>query len=294
VYAESYGESAIQGYTVCPWHPAVRAANDTIREQFTRQFPVDVLFQDQVGARGPRWDTNPASPTPDAYLEGIHRIARVDSAFVPLGTEDGHDRLINWETVFCGLSWPWLPNRPSHSRVLYEDLWPQGVWRIEPLALFLAHDKVLFYHHDLGGFVRNRRDLSITLAMGYGLSWWTHTTSPSPAERDWIERLCRLQAAIGPRCAARPLDDFEYLTPEVIRSRWGDLEIIANLTTEPRAMDADTTLASEGFLARSPDLQAGIFARHAGKDLDPRGSWLIREKQVDRWSGWSAETELGR
>ena len=113
-------------------------------------------------------------------------------------------------------------------------------------------------------------------------------------ERDWIERLCRLQGAIGPRCAARSLDEFEYLAPEVIRSRWGDLEIIANLTTEPRTIDAETALAPEGFLARSPDLQAGIFVRHAGKDLDPRGSWLIREKQGDGWSGWSAETEFGR
>jgi hypothetical protein len=294
VYPESYGESQIQGYTVCAWHPAVRAANDKIRRQFTQQYPVDVLFQDQVGARGPRWDTNPASPHPGAYLEGIHRIARVDSAFVPLGTEDGHGRLINHETMFCGLSWPWLPNRPSHSRVLYEDLWPRGAWRIEPLALFLAHDKVLFYHHDLGGFVRNRRDLSITLVMGYGLSWWTHTANPSSTERDWIERLCRMQAAIGPRCAGRRLDEFEHLAPEVLRSRWGDLEVIANLTPKPWTVDAQTVLAPEGFLARAPDLQAGICVRHAGQDLGPHGSWLIREKQHERWSEWSAETEPGR
>ena len=85
-----------------------------------------MLFQDQIAARGPRWDTNPASPHPGAYREGIHRIARDDSSFVPLATEDGHDRLINWETMFCGLSFPWLPNRPSHSRVLYEDFWPRN------------------------------------------------------------------------------------------------------------------------------------------------------------------------
>ena len=295
IHPERYGAATTQGYTICAWHPAVRAANDTIREQFTRQYPVDVLFQDQVGARGLRWDTNSASPHPGAYLEGIHRIARVDSAHVPLGTEDGHDRLINWETMFCGLSFPWLPNRPRHSRVLYEDLWPRRSWRIEPLALFLAHDKVLFYHHDLGGFVRNRRDLAITLAMGYGLSWSTHTASPSPAERDWIERLCRVQAAVGPRCAASSLDDFEYLAPEVIRSRWGNLEIIANLTANPWPIDDDTKLAPEGFLARSPELQAGIFTRYAGKQLEPGGKWLIREQEGNaHWSEWSAVAEVGR
>lgn len=293
IYPERYGASTTQGYTICAWHPAVRAANDVIRRQFTEQYPVAVLFQDQVGARGLRWDTNAASPHPGAYLEGIHRIAQVDSQFVPLGTEDGNDRLINWEIMFCGLSWPWLPNRPSRSRVLYEDLWSEGAWRIEPMALFLAHDKVLFYHHDLGGFVRNRLDLSITLAMGYGLSWWTHSETPSEAESDWIERLCRLQAAIGPRCAGRPLDEFEYLAPQVIRSRWGDLEIIANLGEKPWQVDGSTTLADEGFLARSPDLEAGIFARHDGTDCGT-GRWLIRESESGSTKEWTAGTEKTR
>jgi len=101
-YAERYGSATTQGYSVCAWHPAVRRANETIRRQFTEQYPVDLLFQDQVGARGTKWDTNPAASHPGAYLEGIHRIARVDSQFVPLGTEDGHDRLINSETLFFG------------------------------------------------------------------------------------------------------------------------------------------------------------------------------------------------
>ena len=292
VYPERYGAPTTQGYTICAWHPAVRAANDVIRSQFTEQYPVAVLFQDQVGARALRWDTNAASPHPGAYLEGIHRIARVDSRSVPLGTEDGNDRLINWELMFCGLSWPWLPNRPSRSRVLYEDLWPEGAWRIEPMALFLAHDKVLFYHHDLGGFVRNRLDLSVTLSMGYGLSWWTHTETPSEAERDWIERLCRVQAAIGPRCAGRPLDEFEYLAPQVIRSRWGDLEIIANLGAKPWQVDSATTLADEGFLARSPDLEAGVFTRHDGKDCG--ALWLIRERGSGSAREWTAGAEKTR
>ena len=291
IYSERYGGATTQGHTICAWHPDVVAANDATREQFTKQYPVDVLFQDQVGARSLRWDTNPASPNPGAYLEGIHRIARRDSAFVPLGTEDGQDRLINWETMFCGLSWPWLPNRPSRSRVLYEDLWPEGSWRIEPLALFLAHDKVLFYHHDLGGFVRNRLDLTTTLAMGYGLSWWTHSVERSPQESDWIERLCRVQAAVGSRCAGRPLDDFEYVAPQVIRSQWGNLEIIANLTAKPWPIDAQTVVAPEGFLARSPDLEAGIFTRHAGGNMSSGGLWLIREKEAEKWSEWSAQPE---
>lgn len=291
IYPERYGESYTQGYTITAWHPAVQKANAVIRRQFTEEYPVDVLFQDQVGARGHKWDTNPASPDPGAYLEGIHRIAQTDAAVVPVGTEDGSDRLINWETMFCGLSFPWLPNKPAKSRILYEDLWRDEAWRIEPLALLLAHDKVLFYHHDLGGFVRNRLDLSVTLVMGYGLSWWTRTSEPSREERDWLDRLCRVQAAVGPRCAGRSLDEFEYLAKRVIRSRWGGLEIIANLAAAPWETDSATAIAPEGFLARSPDLEAGIFVRRAGQQLAPEGHWLIRTRAANAWSEWSASAD---
>ncbi len=291
IYSETYGGTTTQGHAVCAWHPAIRAANDVIREQFTKQHPVAVLFQDQVGARGHRWDTNPAAPHPGAYLEGIHRIAHVDCQTVPLGTEDGHDRLINYETMFCGLSFPWLPNRPSLSRVLYEELWPRHSWRIEPLALFLAHDKVLFFHHDLGGFVRNRLDVSITLAMGYGLSWWTHTPTPSGTERDWLDRLCRLQVAIGPRCAGEPLSDFTYLAPQVIRSQWRDFEIIANLAAEPWQLDAEASIAPEGFVARGAGLEAGIFARYGGRPCENGAMWLIRESIPTGTREWIAGPE---
>lgn len=290
-YPESYGVKTIQGYAICAWHPEVRAANVVTREQFTKEYPAAVLFEDQVGARGTLWDWNPAAPSPGAYLEGIHRIAREDSKSVPLGTEDGQDRLINYETMFCGLSAPWLPNGSNHARVLYEDLWPEGSWRLEPLALFLAHDKVLFYHHDLGGFVRDRLDLSITLALGYGLSWWTHSSQPSASEADWLDRLCRLQAAIGPRCAGRALTGFEYLAPRVIRSQWGDLTIVANLSAQPWKLDAATTLAPQGVAARAPDLDAGIFSRHGGTDYVGGAHWVIREQGNRGWVEWSGGTE---
>jgi hypothetical protein len=127
--------------------------------------------------------------------------------------------------------------------------------------------------------------------MGYGLSWWTHTASPAKAEQYWVERLCRLQAAIGPRCAGRPLDGFDYVAPRVIRSRWGDLEIVANLSGEPWKVDEQTTVAPEGFVARSPSLEAGVFARYGGKDCPAGGMWLIRERGAAGWAEWSAGAE---
>jgi len=290
---ESYGDPVgVQGYTVCAWHPAMRAANDVIREQFTREHPVDILFQDQVGARGHRWDFNPAAPHPGAYLEGVHRIAKTDSRYVPLATEDGHDRLIDCELAFCGLSFPWLPNRRGvRDRELYWESWLSDAWRFEPLALWLAHDRVFFFHHNLGGSVRDRLDLSISLVMGYGLSWWMRAGGPPHAERDWIDRLCRVQQAVGPRCAGRPLDFFDHRSPLEVRSRWGDLDIVANLGPRPLDLDDGTRIAPEGFLARSPDLEASIFCRTSDGLEDPRGFWRIRERRDGQWTVWSAGPE---
>ena len=79
------------GWTITLWHPAVQAANRVTVQQFTREFPVDILFQDQCGARGWHYDTNPASPCPYAYSEGMIAMNDEDSRVVPLGTENGWD-----------------------------------------------------------------------------------------------------------------------------------------------------------------------------------------------------------
>ena len=73
-YHEVYGRN--DGWTTTPWHPAVQAANRTLRSQFTRDYPVDILFQDQCGARTWVYDRNPASPTPYAYAEGLALAGR--------------------------------------------------------------------------------------------------------------------------------------------------------------------------------------------------------------------------
>ncbi len=92
--------------------------------------------------------------------------------------------------------------------------------------------------------------------------------------------------ATGISHAGRPLDDFEYLAPRVLRSRFGDLEITANLSPQPWPIDAATTSAPEGFLAQSPDLDAGIFVRRQDKSFDTP-LWLIRQRTNGHWSDWS-------
>ena len=55
----------------------------------TEDFPADVLFQDQVGARGWQYDTSPASPAVYAYADGLISMAAQDSEKAVLSTESG-------------------------------------------------------------------------------------------------------------------------------------------------------------------------------------------------------------
>ena len=93
----------------------MQAANRKTVRQFTDEYPVDVLFQDQCGARGWQYDTNPASPTPYAYTDGLVSMVAEDSRTKPLSTESGWDRVVNYESQLCGMTWSIVPTegRPA-------------------------------------------------------------------------------------------------------------------------------------------------------------------------------------
>ena len=131
---ERYSDAT--GWTITLWHPAVQAANRLTVRQFTRDFPVDILFQDQCGARAWHYDTNPASPSPLAYSEGMLAMNHEDSRLIPLGTENGWDRVADFQTLLSGLSWGIVPtdHRPEWVR-LFKASYPPHTWEIFPLAL---------------------------------------------------------------------------------------------------------------------------------------------------------------
>ncbi len=111
-YEEYFGEG---GFTASPWHPAVRAANEKTIDLFNgdpqnhypaeTSYQVDFFFQDQVGARTWEYDANPASPTPYAYVHGLIALNAEDSTKLPVSTENGFDRLINFNAQFFVLAW---------------------------------------------------------------------------------------------------------------------------------------------------------------------------------------------
>ena len=268
---EQYAKN--DGWTICFWHPDVQKANRKTVREFTVDAPVDLLFQDQCGARAWRWDFNPAAPSPTAYAEGMVSMNEEDSRVVPLGTEDGWDQVANRQTALCGCSWRVVPTeRRPPWRDQFKDVFPPDTWRIEPVNLRLFHDKVLFYMHDLGAFVTNERVLSWMLALGYNLSLAPHAKAmePNSPTYKWYEWLHVLQSRVVSRIAGQPLVRFQhdrtplFATPGdpsreeddgVVSAQWGEVSVLVNLGDVPRGY-ADKQLAPYGWWIEGPGLRS--------------------------------------
>jgi hypothetical protein len=288
---ERYSDN--DGWTITLWHPAVQTANRVTVRQFTKDYPVDILFQDQCGARRWNYDTNPASPTPYAYSEGMIAMNDEDSRIVPLGTENGWDRVANYQALLCGLSWGIVPtdHRPEWVR-LFKATVPPDTWEIFPLALAVMRDKAIFMHHDLGQFVTNDRILSWTLALGYSLSYRAHAPAlEQDAPREWLAWLDRLQKSVCARHLGTPLRDFShdraplFATPGdprreaddgVITAAYGDVKLFCNLGDVPRTV-GDYELPPYGFRAEAPGITAG---------LAPDGSGYVTETRRGKTDLW--------
>ena len=269
-YHEQYSKN--DGWTITFWHPAVQVANRKTVREFTVDYPVDLLFQDQCGARQWRWDFNPASPSPTAYTEGILAMNEEDSRVVPLGTEDGWDQVANQQTAICGCTWRIVPVPRPPWRDLFKDVYPADSWCIEPVATRLFHDKAFFYMHDLGSFVTNERTLAWMFAIGYQLSWRAGAQNyvADKSARAWYEWLQLLQDKVVSRIALQPVVAFAHdrapllalpgdpsreSDDGVVTARYGDVSVVANLGDVPRTV-AGKRLAAYGWWITAPGLVA--------------------------------------
>lgn len=260
---EIYG--ANDGYTVCQWHPAVQAANRLTVGQFTTNYPVDMLFEDQCGARTWQYDLNSASPTPYAYAAGMVSRVAEDSQTLPLSTENGWDRLVNHESQFCGMTWAIVPTaNPPTWQTFLRDRFSPATWDLFPLAQYIAHDKLSMVHHDLGQFVTSDEVLAWTLGLGYGLSYWVSAPDlDQPVTRQWLLWLDRVQKSVCARYVGEPVTAFSHawgtnaVDPDngIIQATYGQVNILANLGPQPLTTN-NLTLAPFGFCATAP----GMFA----------------------------------
>lgn len=255
VVREQYGNR--DGYVVSPWARYVRDRVAALMEEWRRDVPADCLFFDQIGARPWRRDFNPAAPSPLAYADGWL------SLFAPyanrcLMVEDGWDRL---GASFSGFQGGLLQMARQHDWP--NEHWGAGTWEPYPLALWLLHDKVLFYQHDLyeGTMTADPEVLTFNLAFGLILSFaWDGEarTLDSP----WMGLVGRIQRLLGPYYAGRPLTGFRSLGPVATETEFGgDYSLIANWSRDD-PFDVDGyRIAPLGFLARTADgrVLAGAF-----------------------------------
>ena len=261
---ERYG--ANDGWTVCHWHPAVQAANRKTVREFIEDFPSDLLFQDQCGARTWHYDSNPASPTPYAYAEGMASMTAEDCQKIAISTENGWDRVVNFESQLCGLSWQIVPTEHAPAwRHLMKYEYPPSTWELYPIVQQVAHDKCSLLYHDLGQFVTTREVLAWTLGLGFGMSY--RCAAPALAKdepREWLGWLDRLQKSVCAHYVGQPLKAFVHQrdpqpTVEddgVLRAIYGPVEVIANLEPKPKTVGGHA-LPAFGFYCKSP---AGVAA----------------------------------
>lgn len=301
---ERYGTAGNDGWTICHWHPGVQAANRRTVRQFTDEYPVDVLFQDQCGARTWRYDMNPASPTPYAYTDGLLSMVAEDCRTKPLSTESGWDRVVNYESQLCGMSWETVPTEggPSWRRLLKYSISPR-VWEVFPVAQAIAHDKVAMIHHDLGQFVTNRQVLSWSLGLGYCMSYrMAAQTVESDGPREWLYWLDRIQKSVCARYLGQPVTEFVHdrgpnPTVEddgVIRARYGDVQIAANLGPNPRT-EGGLELPGFGFVASAPGMLAANVQSLGGRNFGPGGLSFVTQTHgadAEAWVYARADSEV--
>lgn len=264
-YEEYFGNG---GMTVTPWHPAVQAANRNTRNLFITNYPVDFLFQDQLGARTWTYDLNYASPTPYAYISGLAAIAGEDSQTTPLSTENGYDRLINHESQFSGLAWGLAPttNAPVWRRYL-RDRYAPSTWQVFPVAQYLAHDKVSFIYNNLSAAVHNHEVMAWTLGLGYGMTYVIDAPElDNVAERQWLLWVDRLQKSVAARYVGQGINEFSHrwgtnaVNPDngVLAARYGAVSVVGNLGPQPLTTNG-WSLPGYGYVATATGLVAGLL-----------------------------------
>ena len=264
-YKERYGRP--WGWTVSPWHAAAREANLRTRHAFRSEYPVDILFEDQSGARRSKLDFNQASPAPDCYIEGLLSSSEEGARICPLGTEDGWDRMLNIHLMGEGMSWQLFQAGPSRQeRLLLGEMIARAQWTIEPLTQRLFHDRTVLKHHDNGQFVTDPKSLAWTLALGYHLNARTlngdrlRNFTKRPDALSNVRIVSRLQHEVASAYFGKRLVSFVHRRPPIVDVEDdgvveavydGGVRLKVNLSPVPReGLDAWGWVMSDGRTSR--------------------------------------------
>ncbi len=246
----------------------------------TVELPSDMLFEDQIGARPAIFDYNPASPAPDAYIQGWVQHAQTYQSS-RLATEDGFDRLIPYEVGFHGSTL--LSERLGQT----DGWWGADNWHNYPFAGMLAGDKILFYQHNLAPetFAHNLTNLSWDTAMGYMLSYDLAAGDfGGGLNSEWIRAAADLQHFVLAQYAGERILAYTPLAENVTRTGYAHFSVITNWSTQDPYTSAGYVLSARGMLIQKDDgsLTAGVFTSYNGQALENGGHCLIEERGTDQ------------
>jgi hypothetical protein len=272
----SYGDHT--GVIVSPYASLVRQRIARYMDDWRAQVPADCVFLDQLGARPWLRDFNAASPSATSYDDGWLAVMAPYSDRC-LMVEDGWDRLARDSVGFHGglLMMSRELNLPN-------TFFGAGNWEPYPLAVWLLHDKVLLYQHDLyDGTMANDREV-LTWNMAFGMVNSYSWDALGPAENPWLELVSRLQRDFGPHYAGIPLSGYRSLAEDVNESTYGDLVVVANRDAGRGYSLEGYDIAPGGFFARTAtdDLLAGAFeGSFDGVPLSAGVHYLVVERDPD-------------
>lgn len=255
-----------KGWAVSPRHPLVQSTGRLIADRFFNEYDIDTLFLDQIGARFIDYDLNPTLGNPNAYANQWYENCVDLLKKGPLYTEQGYDRLIPVMSGFCGLCSFSFPESND-----YNVWWGEGAWEYFPIAQYLAHENVFFYHHNLAHevFSDSHRKIAFYLAHGYNMyngRWVAEWHN----QKRWFLLADQLQKHIVARYAGKPLTNYTQIEPnQIYWSAYPDLGILTNLSETHEYPVLNHAIAPNGFMAsdRQGAFLAGRFTRLYGFDL---------------------------
>ncbi|HEY8686505.1 MAG TPA: DUF6259 domain-containing protein, partial [Chloroflexota bacterium] len=276
---ESYGPNG--GYDVSPYDSFVKKRIAQAMALWQTVVPVDCIFEDQIGARPWMLDFNPSSPTPISYSQGWFDHTKQYRQQC-LMTENGWDRLAATEVGFNGslLTWERAFQDP-------DQFFGAGNWDAYPLALWLLHDKVLLYQHDLALETMSDKADVLTWNMAFGtmLSYNWQGSGKNWQSNPKLDLITWLQRDVAALYAGQPLTDYTTVAPNVTQTRFPNLRVTANWDAKRSYTTSGSTIAPGGFLAQSDTgtVLAGAFTgKFNGHALSRGTHYLIVERAADR------------
>ncbi len=269
-----------KGWAASPRHPAVVKAGNHIANKFFKEYGIDILFLDQIGARFIYFDLNPTLKNPIGYCQAWYENCEAYLKLGPLFTEQGYDRLIPMMSGFSGLASFTVPES-----VDYNNLFGEGNWEYFPIAQYLGHEHVCFFHHDLAHevFCESHEKIVWYLAHGYHMlngRWVSRWHN----QKKWFALADQLQKRVVSKYVGKPL--LNYSQPEPNRIFWSaypDLGILANISNVHELEVLNHTVSKNGFIAtnNSGTFLAGRFSRLYGFDLTG-DQYLVIEREKNR------------